>query len=414
MAEPAPPHDEDAVDKPYHTKRPHKKSRSGCMSCKRRKVKCDEARPTCRACALRKTRCEYPSAPPTTDFWLSTPTGSPAPSVASDSSSSSSDSAGLSLVVQEPLFRHPATDEVDMKLLWFYTTATSESFSVEPGRGDPKKDVMQTTIVEHAFENPFLMNSLFALSSLHLQNLNQDVPRRALMYRAQSFEGYRRAIEAAKPDTFPALLVNSLLLTALSSQNFREDNANDLYIIDWMIIWRGIRLMFQMISRPSILSTGIGPLFDRPPIDFDAAAAAIPNQLVSMVSLIEPDEDDYLDVPVYYETLKYLGSLYDNVPNGMDEAMTLRIITWFTILPSKFIQLARAKQPRALVIIAHYAVFIKMIQNVWWIVGIGNRSVKDICKYLGPSWHRFLSVPLVASQIESQDELIRLVQENVF
>ncbi|KPM43904.1 hypothetical protein AK830_g2586 [Neonectria ditissima] len=394
MADSAPPHDEELVDKPYYTKRPHKKSRAGCLSCKKRKVKCDEARPTCRSCSLRKTRCEYPSPPPTTDFWLSstsTPTASPAPSVASDSSSSSSDSAGLSLVIQEPLFRPTATDDVDMKLLWFYTTATSESFSVEPGRRDLKKDVMQTTIVQYAFENPFLMNSLFALASLHLQNLNQGVPRRALTYRAQSFEGYRRAIEQAKPETFPALLVNSLLLTALSSQNFREDNANDLYILDWMIIWRGIRLMFQMTSITSIMSLGIGPLFDRPEIDADAASAAIPNQLISMVSLIRPEEDDYLDVPVYYETLKYLGSLYDNIQNPMDEAMTLRIITWFTILPSKFIELARAKQPRALVIIAHYAVFIKMIRSVWWVVGVGNRSIKDICKHLGPPWHQFLT-----------------------
>src|SRR4051812_8100193 len=48
-------------EKPYHTKRPHRKSRAGCRNCKTRKVKCDEARPSCRACTLRKEHCSYPT-----------------------------------------------------------------------------------------------------------------------------------------------------------------------------------------------------------------------------------------------------------------------------------------------------------------------------------------------------------------
>ena len=46
----------------FHSKRPHKKSRSGCIECKRRKVKCNEARPACRSCVLRKSTCRYPEA----------------------------------------------------------------------------------------------------------------------------------------------------------------------------------------------------------------------------------------------------------------------------------------------------------------------------------------------------------------
>lgn len=37
-----------------------RRSRKGCLSCKRSKVKCDEQHPTCGRCFRRGTECEYP------------------------------------------------------------------------------------------------------------------------------------------------------------------------------------------------------------------------------------------------------------------------------------------------------------------------------------------------------------------
>ncbi|KAI6291108.1 hypothetical protein MCOR34_010269 [Pyricularia oryzae] len=38
------------------------KSRNGCLTCKQRRKKCDEARPTCGGCAVERWECEYPAA----------------------------------------------------------------------------------------------------------------------------------------------------------------------------------------------------------------------------------------------------------------------------------------------------------------------------------------------------------------
>lgn len=38
----------------------HTKSRKGCYSCKKRKVKCQETRPSCENCQKAETKCEYP------------------------------------------------------------------------------------------------------------------------------------------------------------------------------------------------------------------------------------------------------------------------------------------------------------------------------------------------------------------
>ncbi|KAI5456930.1 hypothetical protein BGZ63DRAFT_395123 [Mariannaea sp. PMI_226] len=42
------------------TRRVHSKSRLGCFSCKRRRVKCDERRPCCAPCSRLGLQCEYP------------------------------------------------------------------------------------------------------------------------------------------------------------------------------------------------------------------------------------------------------------------------------------------------------------------------------------------------------------------
>lgn len=43
-------------------KRHHTKSRDGCLSCKRRRVKCNLSKPTCEQCTRNHLNCQYPTA----------------------------------------------------------------------------------------------------------------------------------------------------------------------------------------------------------------------------------------------------------------------------------------------------------------------------------------------------------------
>jgi hypothetical protein len=89
--------------------------------------------------------------------------------------------------------------------------------------------------------------------------------------------------------------------------------------------------------------------------------------------------------------------------------MVLRIVTWSTVLPNRLLELARASRPRALVILAHYATFLKLLQDIWWLVGVGDRSIRDICHNLESGWHKFLSIPLEALLVENNTELSRVI-----
>lgn len=488
-APPTPP----AEEKPYHAKRPHRKSRLGCRNCKTRKVKCDEKKPSCKNCSLRKETCVYPdsaqtsSAVRSTSASASSASASPHPRLASiavaasraaasavptsnlsfsahasqsvprrvvpvvstaltpvsPAASSAATSTPVSLVqrspraplsgsrrgsqnasptandddqviiVDEPPFKFAGADEYDMKLLWFYTTETYASFSVETGKLPYVDHILKSQIVKYAFQSPFLMDCILGLSALHMQALNVTVPLpKALNYRARAFAGYRQAIERAEPRDFPALLSCSLLLCALSSELFREDETKPLYIIDWMVVWRGIGLIFDIIPGNSFYESGLDKLFARPAFDLNKAALNIPTNLFFMIAFIKEGDNDHPHISAYYDTLKFLGGLYLELEDGFSPLLSLRVITWFTFLPKPFIELVRKRRPRALVILAHYLPFLKLIERIWWLLGIADRATRDIIDYLDHRWQSLLAVPRAALGVCDRVELAKLIKGN--
>lgn len=459
-------------EKPYHAKRPHKKSRLGCRNCKARRVKCDEAKPSCRSCILRKETCHYPSpshlphvqqpsgfasasasssasvsasAPPsssspsglrsvpTASVSTSLSSGSPlslrtalSPAVSStslllapstgarrgsdDDSSNSSGSTEFS-IVDEPLIRLAGADEFDMRLLWFYTAETYASFAIETGRIPHVDDILRSHIVRFAFQSPFLMDCILGLSAMHMQSLHVRVPMsKAITYRARAFYGYRKAIETAQPRDYPALLACSVLLSILSSELFREPDMKPLYIIDWMVVWRGIGLILEVIPTEALFSSGLEKLFSRPALNTSRASLYIPSNLLSMIMSIKEGDEDYPYIDAYYNTLKFLGGLYQELGTGFSPVLSLRIITFFTFMPKPFVQLGRMHRPRALVIIAHYLAFLKLVKSLWWLVGIADRGIQDIMDHLGPEWQSLLYVPRTALGLYDRIEIAKLIK----
>ncbi|KAL7923367.1 hypothetical protein ACQKWADRAFT_289418 [Trichoderma austrokoningii] len=427
---------DDVPLKPYHAKRPHKKSRSGCQNCKARKVKCDEARPTCRSCRLRQADCvyRYPQKTQQSIEAASSPSSS-SPQQQQQLESATASAIGISDIAStssvllsapilavagkykaqapaipiELLFLPTGIDMSDMKALWFFATQSCNSFSTEPN--ERQRSIMRSLLVRYGSESPFLIDTIFALSSLHMLHLNQQFDaQRALTYRVRCLEGYRRAIEEANPVDFPALLANSLLLTALSSQNFRDVDGKDLYILDWLVVWKGILLVVDLVSKSTLFESGMFSLFFRPDIDLDKSASFVPEKLLAMISAVPPGDLDYPFQEAYNQTLKYLGSLYMDLTEGPSNLMCLRVITIFTFVPVEFIDIARSLQPRALVILAYFAAFFKLVQaDVWWLKGIGERTIRDICKHITLEWYDYMRVPFTALNTHDNIQLARVI-----
>ncbi|KAL2116943.1 hypothetical protein VTJ04DRAFT_9111 [Mycothermus thermophilus] len=398
------------TEKPYHAKRPHRKSRTGCTNCKRRKVKCDEGRPSCRTCTARREVCVYQTLEK-----RRSPSSSPGISSASVVASRP---AGTGSVPNQPLFIAAGRDALDMRLLWFYTTATYASFSTGPLPERSVDVILKVNVVQHAFEHEFLMNCILGLSAMHANHLGVRSigvsHAHEMLFRSRAFEAYRKAVAAADPATFPALLATSLLMCGLSTHMFRGEDARPLAILDWIVLWCGIGEIIRITKLPTASRPGIGALFWRPPVDYEASAQHIPSTLLFMLTTIKPTDPEYPLVQHYHTTLRLLGSLYRELATaGLTARLLLRVVTFPTFLPKEVVDAARARKPRALVIIAHYLVWAKMrIFPCWWMEGIAEFEIPNICAAIPPDLHLFLRVPLAALSIHNDKELARLLLED--
>lgn len=254
-----------------------------------------------------------------------------------------------------------------------------------------------------------------SLTAQHMKYLGTPIPeQRALSYRAKAFQGYRKAIEEAKPQDYQALLPASLFMCAIATLPFTEEAARPLYVLDWILVWRGIGLMFDLVRPETMFQAGIEPLFTRPEIDLNASALHIPSNLLFMVTSIQPGEDDFPHVETYYDTLKYLGALYKELQAGFSSVLDLRIITFFTFPRREFVELARARSPRALIIVAHYLAFAKTIKNEesWWMFGVADRDIDNICNLLGEEWGSYIRVPQAVARMKDRDEMARTILNN--
>lgn len=307
-----------------------------------------------------------------------------------------------------------------MRLLWFYTTKTYESFSTNARKAATVDEILQVKIIQYAFSTPFLMNTILGTTAEHMKHLNLPIPEaRAVAYRADAFAGYRKAIEEARPETFPALLATSLLLCAMSTAQFRDPDARPLYILDWILVWRGIGLMIELVKPDTLYRSGMEALFFRPPIDLNVSALHIPSNLLFMVTSIKQGDEDFPNVSVYYDTLKYLGALYRELLDGFSGIFDLRIITFYTFLPRHFIELARQRRPRALVIIAHHLSFVRCVDSPWWMVGIADREIDNICDLLDGGqdmppneWTPLVRVPRAVSKLSDKAEIAKVLLDN--
>ncbi|KAJ8130953.1 hypothetical protein O1611_g2674 [Lasiodiplodia mahajangana] len=412
----------------YLSKRPHRKSRAGCKQCKKRK--CDEAKPACKACILRKEECVYSNVPPpvlpsTAAVNVSATATAPTVPLVVRSREQSVEACweldddnlhnDLIPVISEPLFiPEQVTDVIDMKMLWFYSTYSFQSFSINAGRSPMIDYALKVKVVQHAFRSPFLMETLKALSALHLRTLNQPVPNhKAVEYQARAFQGYRNAIETANPKDFPALLGCSLFTIAMSSQTFRDPNGKRLFIVDWIAMWRGIGLIIELISPQAVQDSGLANIFYRPPIDMEKSVQYIPNNLLFMVTSIKYGDPDYEYQKEYYELLKYLGSLYmELVEHGFGPVLDLRTITFFSFCPRPLLPLAKQFRPRVLIVIAYWLCFVKLSHpGPWWMLGITPQA-DQIFEEVGVEWEHLLRVPRMVMQTDNDVQIARLIIDN--
>ncbi|KAK0127925.1 hypothetical protein ONS96_007423 [Cadophora gregata f. sp. sojae] len=402
-------------------KRPHKKSRGGCGTCKSRKVKCDEAKPKCAYCEKRGLVCIYLSKPT-----KSTPTNSLSPSDTQTGDFNgdilfdfNEDVETIDRSWEMALLRSPSPQvaiqsvgflsPTDLRYMHHWSTCTWSTLAV----GHWADGVLQMEVPSLAFEFDFLQDCMLGIASLHCQQLlpdPQEAQRQTAIYRARALSSFRNALTNLKWGTrkYEGALITSLLLVLLCSKDYTM-GTGELIAVNWLILYRGLSSVINLKTYEDISSLSVSPIFRRE-LEPLKESPVIPKVLMNMVREIDPSDPDFAMLESYCTALDALGILYGQLrEGGTGPALSIRVITWPSYVQHDFAVGAQAKKPRVLVILAFYMVFMRLVRDLWWVDGIAQQEFGTLIRMLDRRWLPYVEIPIKAMMMSTDEEAVELI-----
>ncbi|EXF76623.1 hypothetical protein CFIO01_12700 [Colletotrichum fioriniae PJ7] len=165
------------------SRRSHPKSRTGCRTCKNRKIKCDEHKPSCRNCIKHAVPCDFlqsqrhsSSSAPRSPGSIPTP-GGPV----------NGDGIGGGAGVGLSLGNGGGIDDlslnlIDLELMHNFTTFAFNTLSTDP----VVRQMWKVPVVRLALECDYVMRALLSVSALHLAH-NRPERRDFFISRALTY-----------------------------------------------------------------------------------------------------------------------------------------------------------------------------------------------------------------------------------
>ena len=288
-----------------------------------------------------------------------------------------------------------------------------------------------------ALGNDALLYSIFSLSAYHMSDTG---PHRR---RADTLATHQRYLDLALPhhsadvtrlnaQNFDAVCITSSILRITAFAMLRH-RALDPYTppVPWLQMTRGTLDVFRAAWPWMGDTDGHDPdsiaarLVKRMSVLFDDEAQFGAANRQGLLHLLQRDEEDVAnerwppeDQDAYETTTSYIGGVWiammelnmtttttttttttqrPDSEGSLAAEICRRLILFPYVVQSRFIDLVRERQPRALAVLAHYFALLARFRGVWWIGDAGRREVRALSTVLAArgEWHgRMMGWPL--------------------
>ncbi|KAK0450493.1 uncharacterized protein EV420DRAFT_1646413 [Desarmillaria tabescens] len=349
--------------------RPHQKTRSGCKTCKQRKVKCDETLPICNNCTRRGVECVWGSTSPKQEL------ATQEQSVVVAQSSSAEGSLAIWTLGEG------SSDLLTLELMHHYSTAASYSLSADPDA----TTVWRGIIPQMAFEpqNQCLLQAILAFSALHIHYEDSTSHRHAQVatdYYNQAKFGIRVA------DTDGTADVNAVLVALCLVARYEFASSAAVFPIpgEWYNTIREIRrnlLKDRTELQDNVMHSLLAAI--APPHLPTSLTDQFPSALSTLL-ISAPDAEELHDASVrnaYQESIYFLEQAWRAPLNRC-------VGLWWYMMSNTFLQLLKEARPRALIILAHYCAMMKHItrDGPWWLKKKWGDEARRIVSMLDARW----------------------------
>ncbi|KAL5335192.1 hypothetical protein BJX70DRAFT_330878 [Aspergillus crustosus] len=369
-------------------RRAHRKSRNGCLECKRRHVKCDERRPICSNCTASERDCQYGtrflhvySGPPLG--------GSSAPTTPSDAPSPEARAP------TPPAYDDQPVNMLHAELLHNLYTNTYTTF--HPTRTIP----WLSETVSHSITNPYLVNEMLAFSALHLSTLRPH-KRDFYHYHAAQLQTHALTIfkqtnpEVSQDTCVPLFLFTSTLGIHMLCDTliYREPDFTHflLRFVHYLRLQHGVR---------TVVAEAWSLLHDSPAKEaFDDGIVLykfngrLGPECGKLLALIQAANLGTDLTKTYRDAIETLQAC-TNVTHSGDETDSKinGLLAWPVIVSLEFSDHLEMRRPEALVLLAHYAVLLHQQRDSWLFGDSGRFVIESVTRYLGEEWEEWLRWP---------------------
>ncbi|KAJ5398714.1 hypothetical protein N7465_009203 [Penicillium sp. CMV-2018d] len=370
-------------------RRAHKKSRNGCIECKRRHIKCDEKRPICSNCISSQRHCEFLESVHTEQSRsVRSETATVSPAVGSP--------AVTSPPAQEPS-NSPETAPVNMLHVELVHNLSSETMKAFNNSNIPFQDILR-----YGIGAPYLMNGLLSLSSLHLSIVR---PEQRDFYRHNSTQlqsyalsSFNSSSSQINDENYVAifLFAGILGLHMLCETLVYPDNDFECFLdqfVQYVVLHYGVRTVAGGGRWQLLQQTALKPILD--------LGARIPSENGSLgpvchvlLDRIKGLGNNETTTKAYEQTIQALQSVITVIDSQIPGSTSLDIlIAWPILVPREYIDLVAQRKCEALVILAYFGALVDTHKHSWVFCDGGKYLVDAVTQYLGPQWEEWLHWP---------------------
>ncbi|KAI8150611.1 Sterol uptake control protein 2 [Colletotrichum sp. SAR 10_70] len=427
----------------------HKKSRNGCQQCKKRRVKCDEARP-CRNCVRHDVKCSLVLTPFAPQLPAVTESPKPAPEAASTATPGSVGEASTSsrpasrrdrnspqlsslkekLAAMQGLLSEfsaemdalnhqgvngnssetfsestrgdsgdsqgvPQADWLtDMQLVHHFTSNTAHTLSENPDF----IHLWTTTVPQIAFANDFLLHGILAVSAIHLSHLN---PEKRDEYTTISTRHQNIALSKFSPglndigeNNADAYVLHAICIFLLNTYSIAHPHGpiTSKDVAQSFILLQGIKSILTLPFAHRYISNG--PLARwlyqggvEPAVGGNYATKI--DDLLNLTRSMAPSED----TSMCQSALEGLKLTFAAVSTPSHRSGL--VWRWAVSLPQSFLELMSQNHPMALVILMYYAALVHAFERkLWYLNGWGVNVASALDKAIQEPWREWIQWPL--------------------
>ncbi|KAH7131255.1 hypothetical protein EDB81DRAFT_808217 [Dactylonectria macrodidyma] len=406
----------------------HRKSRDGCVSCKRRKVKCDEEKPSCANCIRFSIPCSFVPLP-SQELSPQGPAGDNVAPPRRGPGRPRKDWATIARPLLQametfeiskpsltPLKHTPCSLNVtDAELLLHYTSRTAATLAGSDDLTSSMAMFWARNVPQMGLSYHFVFHFAYSLAGYHLAYLQPIDSDSRTHYRAVGRHYAEMGLNLLNT-THPSInesncgaLYVAAILMCYCAVAEGPMGTNDLLVCNvgdgaaqfWLPRIQGVRLIRQMVE-PATLFTGLteplgmsgGNEMGLKPMDLLDGIIHLGwteplNKLkVWIVSHESPD------TVIYIQALASLSAVYEanygNGNGGRDASSgDFHVLGWLYRLPDIFVARLQRKEPNALLVLAYYSPLLMSLDMCWFLDGWAQHlltSIRGMLSHELTSW----------------------------